>query len=79
MITDPSADDVDQFGRSLRYITLADSADYSALSASEIMAREYPSYTTPLSKSADIVAAQDNAQARQVGLWGPPCNGKSEN
>lgn len=79
LVTDPSADDVDKFGRSLRYITLADGTDYSVLAAGEGMAREYPSYTTPLSKSADIVAAQANAQARQVGLWGPPCDGKSEN
>ncbi|UJC82143.1 nuclease (plasmid) [Rhodococcus erythropolis] len=76
---DPAAGDVDKFGRSLRYITLADGTDYSVLAASEGMAREYPSYTTPLSKGADIVAAQTNAQSRQVGLWGPPCNGKSEN
>lgn len=76
---DPAAGDVDKFGRSLRYITLADGTDYSVLAASEGMAREYPSYTKSLSKSADIVAAQTNAQSRQVGLWGPPCNGKSEN
>ncbi|OKA12746.1 nuclease [Rhodococcus erythropolis] len=76
---DPAAGDVDKFGRSLRYITLADGTDYSVLAASEGMAREYPSYIKPLSKSADIVAAQTNAQSRQIGLWGPPCNGKSEN
>lgn len=74
---DPAAGDVDKFGRSLRYITLADGTDYSVLAASEGMAREYPSYTNPLSKSADIVAAQVDAQSRQVGLWGPPCNGGS--
>ncbi|MDV6277701.1 thermonuclease family protein [Rhodococcus erythropolis] len=79
LLTDPSADDVDKYGRSLRYITLTDGTDYSVLAATEGMAREYPSYTTPLAKSADIVAAQTNAQSRQVGLWGPPCNGKSEN
>ncbi|MCW2093462.1 UNVERIFIED_ORG: micrococcal nuclease [Rhodococcus erythropolis] len=79
LVMDPAAGDVDKFGRSLRYITLADGTDYSVLAATEGMAREYPSYTKPLSKSADIVAAQTNAQSRQVGLWGPPCNGKSEN
>jgi len=77
LIMDPAAGDVDKFGRSLRYITLADGADYGVLAASEGMAREYPSYTQPLSKSADIVAAQTDAQSRQVGLWGPPCNGSS--
>lgn len=79
LVPDPAADDVDKFGRSLRYITLADGRDYSVLAAGEGMAREYPSYTTPLSKSADIVAAQTNAQSHRVGLWGPPCNGTSEN
>lgn len=79
LVMDPAAGDVDKFGRSLRYITLADGTDYSVLAATEGMAREYPSYTTPLSKRADIVAAQTNSQSRQVGLWGPPCNGKSEN
>lgn len=76
---DPAAGDVDKFGRSLRYITLADGTDYSVLAASEGMAREYSSYIKPLSKSADIVAAQTNAQSRQICLWGPPCNGKDEN
>ncbi|WP_404650497.1 thermonuclease family protein [Rhodococcus sp. 27YEA6] len=75
LIMDPAASDVDKFGRSLRYITLADGTDYGVLAASEGMAREYPSYTQPLSKSADIVAAQTDAQSRQLGLWGPPCNG----
>ncbi|MCZ4645129.1 thermonuclease family protein [Rhodococcus erythropolis] len=79
LVPDPAADDVDKFGRSLRYMTLADGTDYSVLAAGEGMAREYPSYTKPLSKSADIVAAQTNAQSRQVGLWGPPCNGRSDN
>ena len=77
LIMDPAADDIDKFGRSLRYITLADGTDYSVLAAREGMVREYPSYTTPLVKSADIVTAQTNAQSRQVGLWGPPCSGTS--
>lgn len=77
LIMDPVAGDVDKFGRSLRYITLADGTDYGVLAAREGMAREYPRYTKPLSKSADIVAAQTNAQSRQIGLWGPPCNGTS--
>ncbi|MET3959811.1 micrococcal nuclease [Rhodococcus sp. OAS809] len=77
LIMDPAAGDLDKFGRALRYVALADGTDYSVLAASEGMAREYPSYTKPLSRSADIATAQTNAQSRNVGLWGPPCNGNS--
>ena len=79
LTADLTADDVDKYGRSLRYITLPGGTDYSVLAAGEGMAREYPSHATPLTKSAEIIAAQSNARSGQVGLWGPPCNGKSEN
>lgn len=48
LVPDPSAADVDKFGRSLRCITLTDGTDYSVLAAGEGMAREYPSVDCPI-------------------------------
>ncbi|REK78309.1 nuclease [Rhodococcus erythropolis] len=74
---DPRSDDVDRYGRSLRYLTLPDGTDYGVLAARSGMARAYVYGNTPIEKTAEIAGAQEDARSAGIGLWGPPCNGEA--
>lgn len=72
--TDPTQDRVDQYGRHLVYLTLPIGDDYSIRAASKGMAKYYL-FDTPVQEAAKIQAAQADAKAAGLGLWGPPCYG----
>lgn len=74
---DPRSDDVDRYGRSLRYLTLPDGTDYGVRAARSGMARAYVYGNTPVEKNAEIAGAQEDARSEGIGLWGPPCNGEA--
>jgi micrococcal nuclease len=75
--SDPTQDQVDRYGRALRYIILADGQNYSILAAEAGVARSYVYLGNPVQLNPQIVAAENRAQAADKGLWGPPCNGSA--
>ncbi|WP_328810593.1 thermonuclease family protein [Rhodococcus sp. NBC_00294] len=76
MVTDPSQDEVDDYGRLLRYLVLPDGRNYSIVAAEAGTARSYVhDQSNPPTAAADINDAENRAQAAGVGLWGPPCDG----
>lgn len=75
--TDPTQDDVDRDGRSLRYLILPDGANYSVLAAEAGAANSHVD-DGPVAEHAAIVAAEQRAEAAGAGLWGAPCYGVTD-
>ncbi|MBY6541985.1 thermonuclease family protein [Rhodococcus sp. BP-364] len=76
MVTDPSQDEVDDYGRLLRYLVLPDGRNYSVAATEAGAARPYVyDRSNPPTAAVDINDAENRAQAAGAGLWGPPCNG----
>lgn len=78
LTADPTQDANDRYGRTLAYVNLANGRDFSAESVRSGMARSYVYDDKPVSRYPDIRAAEDEARAALRGLWGPPCNGRTE-
>ncbi|CAA0127300.1 Thermonuclease [Mycolicibacterium vanbaalenii] len=78
LTADPTQDANDRYGRTLAYVNLADGRDFSVESVRSGMARSYVYDDKPVSRYPDIRAAEDEARAALRGLWGPPCNGRTE-
>jgi len=77
LLPDGGRDDVDNYGRALRYLRIGPTeTDYSVAAAEAGAARSYVyDRSNPPSAAADIAAAEHRARAAGAGLWGPPCNG----
>lgn len=76
MVADPSQDEVDDYGRLLRYLVLPDGRNYSVAATEAGAARPYVyDRSNPPTAAVDINDAENRAQAAGAGLWGPPCNG----
>lgn len=75
---DPGKDLHDKYGRTLAYIVRDDGWNYSVESVRSGMAHPYVYGRKPVSLSPDINAAEAQAKAARVGLWGPQCNGHTE-
>lgn len=69
LVADDTQDDRDRYDRALRYVVLADGANYSVLAAEAGAARSYV-YDTPVSEHPAISAAEQRAQEAGAGLWG---------
>lgn len=76
LAADPTQQDTDTYGRSLRYV-LVDGSSYSILAAEAGAARSYV-HDAPVQQHSAIAAAERSAQATGTGLWGPPCNGSTQ-
>jgi len=74
-ITDPTQELTDRHGRTLAYLVKADGWDYSVEAARAGAARSYVYDDRPVSRYAEIDAAEQEAKAASRGLWGPPCFG----
>lgn len=75
LVRDPVGDDMDRYGRLVRYVTLAGEPDSLNLQLVRTgSARAYTSY--PFTQAQDFLAAQAQARAAQRGLWGAPCDGQ---
>jgi micrococcal nuclease len=73
---DPSQGDVDRYGRSLRYIWLADGRLFNLEMVAKGYAFEY-TYNLPYRYQAQLKQAQRDAREQQRGLWAPgACNGE---
>jgi endonuclease YncB( thermonuclease family) len=75
LVTDPTQDSTDSFGRTLAYLIRADGWDYSVEAARAGAARSYVYGGVPVSRHDAIVAAEAEARDALRGLWGPPCHG----
>ena len=77
LITDPTQDRTDRYGRTLAYLVRADGWDYSVEAARAGAARSYVYGGVPVSRYEAIGAAEKEARDALRGLWGPPCNGNT--
>ncbi|MGV0717842.1 thermonuclease family protein [Mycolicibacterium sp. XJ662] len=75
LVTDPTQDRTDRYGRTLAYLVRADGFDYAVEAARAGTARSYVYGGRPVSRHDAIVAAEREARDAHRGLWGPPCNG----
>ncbi|MGV0643519.1 thermonuclease family protein [Mycolicibacterium sp. XJ2546] len=75
LVTDPTQDRTDRYGRTLAYLVRADGFDYAVEAARAGTARGYVYGGRPVSRHDAIVAAEREARDARRGLWGPPCNG----
>jgi endonuclease YncB( thermonuclease family) len=75
LVTDPTQDRTDRYGRTLAYLVRADGWDYSVEAARAGAAPSYVYGGTPVSRHNLIAAAEAEARDALRGLWGPPCNG----
>ncbi|SEM13208.1 thermonuclease family protein [Rhodococcus maanshanensis] len=73
--TDPQADSVDDYGRTLAYLTLPDGSDYGTGAVRAGMAKAYPYGRSTGRLTEDIARAEGEARAAGAGLWGPSCAG----
>lgn len=66
---DPSQGNLDKYGRLLRYVFLPDGTDVAQALIAGGYGREY-TYDTAYLYRSSFLAAQSNAQAKKLGLWG---------
>jgi len=66
--SDPSQGELDKYGRTLRYVYLADGRSFNKLMIEEGYAHEY-TYDTPYKYRAEYKEAQKTAEATKQGLW----------
>ena len=78
LVTDPTQDQHDRYGRTLAYLDKADGWDYSIEAARAGAAHSYVYHDQPAVRYPAIAAAEQEAIAAQRGLWGPPCYGHTE-
>lgn len=78
MITDPTQDAHDRYGRTLAYLVKADGWNYSVEAARAGAAKSYVYHKKPVSEYAAIAAAEQEAIAAKRGLWGAPCFGNTD-
>jgi micrococcal nuclease len=77
LVTDPTQDLHDRYGRTLAYLDKADGWDYSIEAARAGAAHSYVYHDRPAARYAAIAAAEQEAIDAHRGLWGPPCNGNT--
>lgn len=77
LLPDAGQDDVDDYGRVLRYVLTQPTGENYSIAAAEAGAARAYVYddTRPPQLAGEIAAAQDRADAAGLGLWGPPCHG----
>ncbi|MCV7241156.1 thermonuclease family protein [Mycolicibacterium celeriflavum] len=77
VVSDPTQEHTDRYGRTLAYLVRADGWDYSVEAARAGAGRSYVYNNRPASRFGSIAAAENEARDAGRGLWGPPCNGES--
>jgi micrococcal nuclease len=77
MVTDPTQDQYDRYGRTLAYLVKSDGWDYSVEAARAGAAHSYVYHNRPVDRAPAIDAAEQDAKDGARGLWGPPCNGQT--
>jgi micrococcal nuclease len=75
LVTDPTQDATDRYGRTLAYLVRGDGWDYSVEAARAGTAHSYVYAHHPVSRYDAIAAAENEAREARRGLWVAPCNG----
>lgn len=70
--SDPSQDNVDKYGRLLRYVFLTDGTNVNYQMVKEGFAQEY-TYNLPYKYQSSFKSAQEEAKRLKLGLWGAQC------
>lgn len=78
VVTDPSQDARDRYGRTLAEIFLPDGRNYAVETTRAGHAHSYVYGHRPSMWAAQIADAERQAQKARVGIWGPPCFGHTE-
>lgn len=78
IVTDPSQDTHDRYGRTLAYLDRSGGWDVSVESARAGAAHSYIYGHLPATRTPQIEAAETEARQAGRGLWGPQCNGHTE-
>lgn len=78
LVTDPSQDVHDRYGRTLAFAVLPDGTNYSVAAAIAGYAHAYVFGHKPSMYAQEIAAAEQEARDARRGLWGPPCFGNTE-
>jgi micrococcal nuclease len=73
LVADPGQDDVDDYGRLLRYVDLADGTDLGAVEVARGLAMPYV-FDTPARRNGRYRRLAEAARAAGRGTWGPPCD-----
>ena len=77
IVTDPTQDLHDRYGRTLAYVEKAGGWNYSIEAARSGNAHAYVYDHSPVSRAPEIDVAEKEAKAAGRGLWGPPCFGRT--
>lgn len=77
LVTDPTQDRTDRYGRILAYFVRADGWNYSVEAARAGAAKSYVYGGVPVTEHGAIEAAQREAESAQLGRWGLPCFGNT--
>lgn len=78
LVTDPSQDVHDRYGRTLAFVILPDGTNYSVAAVKAGYAHAYVFGHKPSMYAQEIAAAEQEARDARRGLWGPPCFGNTE-
>ena len=68
--SDPTQGDRDEYGRLLRYISLADGTNFDKFMISEGYAHEYTFKGNPYKYQSEFIQTQEKAREENKGLWG---------
>lgn len=74
LISDPTQDSVDRYGRLLRYVQLPGGKDLGGAEVARGLAMPYL-FDTPARRYPRYVRSAAAARGAGRGTWGPPCNG----
>lgn len=78
LLTDPTQDATDRYGRTLAAVILSDGRNYAVDAVRQGYGKAYIYGRKPSKWAAEIAAAEDQAKASNAGLWGAPCFGQVE-
>lgn len=74
LVSDPSQDSVDRYGRLLRYVQLPGARDLGVAALARGLAMPYL-FDTPARRYERYRSLAEAARAAARGTWAPPCNG----
>lgn len=75
LVTDPTQDVTDRFGRTLAAVILSDGTNYAVEAVRLGHGKAYIYGRKPSKWAAEIQDAEDQAKSSGSGLWGAPCFG----
>lgn len=78
VVTDPSQETHDRYGRTLAFVILPDGTNYSVAAVKGGYAHAYVFGHKPSIYAPEIAAAEQDARNSGRGLWGPPCFGDTK-